>query len=410
MRSRLTTMAVLVVLMAACGSGAGDLATQSPTTGSDDQATTDPTNVPTATLTPDQPTPTEVPAPTPTPTPTPPSLPEAVVISYSSVSYDFATAFEYTQAVDGSYRVETSETDIWVFDASTGLSRSYFVFDDGESSVFTDAGFGTGPPDRFGAGFFVQAGAALHALAGEGLGLAGTGERLGRPTIVYSSTLVPNAIGGGPDFSRVEVDAETGIVLHYEASEGGTTVIALEALEVTPLAERPEVFDLGPNIEVGPPDYSGGFSPVDSLAEAESLVGYAVPLPEVVPPGYELAEVRVSPGRTDVYTGPEASNPPNVDVVSILYRNGWRSFTISTRRVGDVDATFGWLDPFGGEGQFYESTTFVVRTGVLAGATAEITTAPETIPHGWVLGDELVFTVSGPLTEAELVAVVESLS
>ncbi len=50
-----------------------------------------------------------------------------------------------------------------------------------------------------------------------------------------------------------------------------------------------------------------------------------------------------------------------------------------------------------------------IRTGALAGRTAELLVDPLVVPHLWVKTRRLVVTVSGDLTRAELLAVAGSL-
>ncbi len=51
-----------------------------------------------------------------------------------------------------------------------------------------------------------------------------------------------------------------------------------------------------------------------------------------------------------------------------------------------------------------------LRSGALAGAQAQLQIDPRTVPHVWILGEELVVTISGDLSRDELRAVAESLA
>ena len=62
-----------------------------------------------------------------------------------------------------------------------------------------------------------------------------------------------------------------------------------------------------------------------------------------------------------------------------------------------------------GEGFVDRPARVRIRTGALAGRTAELLVDPLVVPHLWVKTRRLVVTVSGDLTRAELLAVAGSL-
>jgi hypothetical protein len=62
-----------------------------------------------------------------------------------------------------------------------------------------------------------------------------------------------------------------------------------------------------------------------------------------------------------------------------------------------------------GRGFVDEAERIVLRGGALDGKDAELVIVPRGIPHLWALTDELVVTVSGDLSRAELLRVAESL-
>lgn len=421
-------MILAVALVAAgCGGGAESVvveaeptSTQSALTSTPEADPVDPTAapVPEATSEPTTgPTPTPLAAPTAAPTtpPEPTVAPavagpaETVVIEFADDSYGFQSSYSFTTVRDGSYRMDYANGDVYVFDATVAIGTSFVTFANGDESVYREVGGAVGPPDLYGASYAVQGQAALNTLAREGSAFAGAGTLFGRDTVLFETPLIPNAIGGGPDFETVVVDAETGVVLSYVGTLDGAPLVTLEAVSVETFPTRLDVFALDQSIEVGAPDYNSGFRSVSGLGEASEMLGYAVPTPAIVPPGYTIGSIRIAPGPTNGFTGAEASNPSNVDVVSIRYANGWRSFTISTRRVGD-DNGFGWIDPFSGEGQAYDVFAFTVASGAFAGAAAEVATQADTVPHLWADTGEFIFTVSGPLSESEMVDIVESLA
>jgi hypothetical protein len=68
----------------------------------------------------------------------------------------------------------------------------------------------------------------------------------------------------------------------------------------------------------------------------------------------------------------------------------------------------GWTDPFAVEGIREDRERVSLSSGALEGASAELVVGPRLIPHLWALTDELVVTVSGDLTRAELLLFAES--
>lgn len=424
MRRRWSAMLIAIVVVAASCGGAGDggLATEpgqqagggvgptpiaAPTT-PPAEPTTEPGAEPTAAPE-DGATPTPLATAEPEVTPTlepPPEPAETIVVRYREDSFGFQSEFTYTQARDGSFRLER-DGDIEVYDATGTARSSSFVIDD-EVSVFQDIGVGLGPPDFYGLSFAVQGRAGLNAMARDGSAFAGVGEAFGRETVVFETPLRPNAIGGGPDFETMAVDRETGVMLSYLGTESGRPTVTLEALSVETFPTKLDVFALDPALVDGATGFDSGFIAVSGLGEASELVGYPVLTPAVVPSGYEISAVRVAPGTTDGFTGAEASNPQNVDVVNVRYSNGWRHFTVSTRRADDTTG-FGWIDPMSGEGQIYDLAPFTLEGGALAGAAAEVTSSPETLPHLWAQTSDIIFTVAGPLTEFEMIDIAESL-
>ena len=422
LRPRLLCLLLIALIAAACGGGSDITVVAQPTatpepSASDEPADEDPTPEPEATATAapeddgDKPaaTPTPLPEPTAEPTATPEPAPtgpaETVVITYDSNSFGFEDDIVATIARDGSYRIDYEDGSIEVRDAQADTQTSYFVFD-GDVSVVLTEGLGLGGPDLF-YGFFLPGFYSIdHVLALAGTAFAGEGEVLGRQAILYEADVVPNGIGGGPDRVVIAIDAETGLVLDYLATFEGEEQSSLVATSFEVFSDRLDVFTLPDDLPPPSFSYDQGFQRT-TIEQIEGLVGYTPVLPSTIPAGYAIDAVAVAPGPSDNFTGAEASNPQSVDVVHVRYRNGWRTFTTTTRRVGD-EPQF-WIDPFSGEGQFYEIFDVEVTGPYFLGQTAELSTAPETVPHLWVLGGELVFTVTGPLRDFELVDIVNSL-
>ena len=141
--------------------------------------------------------------------------------------------------------------------------------------------------------------------------------------------------------------------------------------------------------------------------EAAQGVDYAPLAPGSLPRGYERAETRIA-DTTPSPTGNEAMNPPSEDVVSTAYRSGLDRIIVSTRRTGEDPAA--WQDPIAsGEGNLVEPERVRLTAGALRGATANVVIDPRVEPHLYVVTDELVVTITGPLTREQLLAAANSL-
>jgi hypothetical protein len=140
------------------------------------------------------------------------------------------------------------------------------------------------------------------------------------------------------------------------------------------------------------------------LHTVAGTVGYAPLVPQWVPDGYRLVEVAVA--RAAGPTGKEAGNPPSRMVVSLSYRRGLDQFLVTTR-LRDAGT---WGDPLAtGEGFVDRPETLRIDAGALRGARAELLIDPRGTPHVWTLTRDLVVTVNGDLTRAELVRITNSL-
>jgi hypothetical protein len=240
----------------------------------------------------------------------------------------------------------------------------------------------------------------------------------GRPAWQLDIDVVPNAIV--PDFSgdhlQVIVDQETGIPVRVLETNDGDfwRELRFEDLAVN-VDLPPDTFRLEfpPGADVARMD--DGFRRVQ-LSGVAGIVGYAPLVPAWVPEGYELAEVAVA--REAAPTGTEAGNPPSRMVVSLSYRRGLDQFLVTTRLAqvpsqgeSELPPAQLWGDPLAtGEGFVDHGEELTIDRGALAGQQAELVVVPRGIPHVWALTDELVVTVGGDLSRAELVQVTESLT
>jgi hypothetical protein len=104
-------------------------------------------------------------------------------------------------------------------------------------------------------------------------------------------------------------------------------------------------------------------------------------------------------------------------VVSLSYRRGLDQFLVTTR-LSQVPSEIEpelppdavWGDPLAtGEGFVDGGEKLTISRGALQGEEAELLLVPRGIPHLWALTDQLVVTVGGDLSRAELIHVTESL-
>ncbi len=232
----------------------------------------------------------------------------------------------------------------------------------------------------------------------------------GRPVWRHRAKLAPNELSeASPDEVEVTVDRRTGIVLAATEFRQGNTLreLRVEGLRTSPTIDR-SAFAVAVPAGVPTNDEDLGYRR-SSLNRVADEVGYGLMAPEP-PTGYELAGVWVRPG-TGGPTGAEASNPPSTDVVMLVYRDGFRHVTVTTRRqVG----TRPWSDPFLGEGQVVNSEVFsAIAAGDSPSSTGEVVFDPATVPHAWATtgrgnGEGMVITVAGPLPKPELMATLSS--
>jgi hypothetical protein len=331
--------------------------------------------------------------------------------------------WRFTLSADGDFRLvgPTGEETI-TYDASGAVARSAqrSASIGGDTIFYAERrGVPPGPPDQGPPTWLVpgEFGAFVRAL------LAAADPRVrevayeGRPAWRLAVDAVPSAIV--PAFSgdrfEITVDRETGIPVRVVEQKNGTFLreLRIERLSVnTDVAPRTFRLEFPDGAEVMRSD--DGFRRVE-LAEVAGVVGYAPLVPAWMPDGYALAEVAVA--REGGPTGKEAGNPLSPMVVSLSYRRGLDQFLVTTRlsRVPTEDEPGRpleerWSDPLAtGEGFVDDAEELILRRGVLRGTKAEVVIVPRGMPHLWALTDQLVLTVGGDLSRAELIRVAESL-
>lgn len=313
---------------------------------------------------------------------------------------ELTLAYRFARNRDGSYEVVNETTgDRIAYDAADRRSISTFSADD-ETIATIDVNLPPGAPDRYpftslpgGLGleqFVVTAGLSQLASIEDGT------SRNGRRTWTYEGPVAPNELaGGGPDEIEATVDQQTGVLVGLVEKAGGEVlrrltvdtfvVSAAAAIEVdtsAPAGARVETTDRRFE-EVSIEDLGAGRTgaaapPLYPTRDRDDCD------PTCPPKGWELAGIWVLDGAGGP-TGPEGSNPPSTDVAALLYTDGWRQITVTTRAlVDDADA---WSDPFRGEGQLFEGeASFELEgDGAFAGAKGSQVIDPTTVPHVWAV-------------------------
>ena len=245
----------------------------------------------------------------------------------------------------------------------------------------------------------------------------------GRPAWVIEADVVPNAIAGpGADHVQATIDQATALPLRIVETRAGVLVRELAVAGLTaggPPTAAELTLALPPGVE--PERTDVGFRRV-ALADVEARAGYRPLVPGALPDGFELSEVAVADSAGP--TGTEGLNPPSRDVVSLLYRRGFDTVLVTTRRrtapaghptypqCTECLPGTAWADPMAsGEGFVDAPEPFAAAAGALAGQPARLLIRPEgTAPHIWGVTAELVVTVSGDMSRSELSAVAESLA
>jgi hypothetical protein len=335
----------------------------------------------------------------------------------TTLRWSFVTTASGDERVTG-----IGATDDVAFSSASRSQRELFDFGAGPQG-FEAANLPAGPPD-FAARpspLRRELGSVVRAFVNDtsDVPVTETVEQ-GRAVWRLVTPVVPNKLagpGGSGDQLEVVVDRQSGFPLRVTETLEGRFLheIRLSDLVVDDPVD-PGAFDLDfpPGVEVFRQDV--GFRPV-ALDEVAAVVGYRPLLPTHLPAGFELAEVTAAVQGGP--TGTEGANPPAAGVMSVAYRRGFDRVVVTTRLRGEEagcsavvpgsGTTACWADPLAsGEGIVDKPEPFVVGSGALAGADAELVVSPRGIPHVWSIDDRLVTTVAGDASKEELRRMAES--
>jgi hypothetical protein len=209
---------------------------------------------------------------------------------------------------------------------------------------------------------------------------------------------------------RVTVDRVTGVPVRNELLREGKVFSEwrIEGLRVSPTAMP--IKPIEPRAGQDTQTYESGFQRV-TLLEARSLAEYTPLAPQQLPAGFALSAVAY--GANPRATGAaDASNPPSLDVVSSSYGRGFDEIVVTTRRTESSTGSLAadWRDPLQGSTAVTAKPERIAFTGgALAGEHGYLVLEPDTLPHIWTAGPELVVTIAGTVDRAELLQVANSL-
>ena len=280
----------------------------------------------------------------------------------------------------------------------------------GEQVVAAEGrGLAVGPPDPGPSNWVLsrRLGSVVRALLAESNQSVVETVYEGRPAWLLETPVQANRLSTtSGDHLAVTVDQATGFPVRIRETRQGIFMgeMRLEGLEFnTELTAADFRLAFPEGVEVG--GYDAGFRRV-TLDAVAGEVGYQPLVPRTLPEGFEPAEIAVAGSSQG--TGKEGMNPESRGVVSMAFRRGLDLVIITSRLVGDDPSL--WSDPLaGGEGFIDDPETVELTTGALAGARAELQIDPRAVPHMWILGEELVVTISGDLSKEELLVVAGSL-
>lgn len=343
------------------------------------------------------------------------SVTETVIVPGATST---ATTSQFARDAEGSFRVVPTagpdEPAPIAYDATTGTFRTVIAVPglDGAPvpTVVEEAGLAAGGPDAEPSRSLLgraQA-MALAAMRSDPDAVVREQRLAGAPVWVVDAAIAePRSSEPGqpspPDRVRVVIDQGLTLPVEIAAADGDEPRWSVELSEVT-IDGPPPAGGFGvPSPPLAPVQRTdAGFVRVP-IGDVAAITGTRAVRPELLPDGYELAEVAVRPGAARV--SPGEANPPSGDVVSLAYRRGFEEVVVTTRR--DLGGGQPWTDPFGPGG---DARPVAVTDGRFPPAEAQLVTGTAPGPHLWVVADDTVITVSGDVSPDDLVRIAESLT
>jgi hypothetical protein len=327
--------------------------------------------------------------------------------------------------------------DITTFDDRAGVMSLYgpgYTIDGGrggmrvEQALLTE-GRPLGAPDLegFSSSWLSTEGLALSLLPNMDAGTVRQVTYEGRPALVVSVHVTPGpAVPQGGDgmmvcseFDEIDltVDVATWFPMRYTTLLHDDIVKDVRLTDVhldVPVTESDfePAFPAGAKVETD----DEGFRRV-TPAEAASAFGYTPLGAGALPAGFAFsAAATADKAKFFIMTG--SGNATHEfwrttrGVTQAQYRAGFLSFTVTTRPdAGMHDPLL--ADPFARDPGAIAARggvhTLMIGRGALSGVTANYAVPAVGVPHLWAFHDGLLVTVSGDLTEEQLLQVAESL-
>jgi hypothetical protein len=312
--------------------------------------------------------------------------------------------FTFTMTARGDLRTRDSSGRRSAYDAAAGTE--VILGDPNAGRPYVRRGLAPAAPDAHPSEELLQrsVAAVVRALRAGRSSSVREIDFAGRPAWALRVAVPVNKLGYSGDRLEVVVDRSSGLPLRSRETFRGRLV---QQLRLTSLRANDDVRITLPAVRDGSATLvtDDGFRRVPPSGVARA-VGYAPLTPQWVPRGFTRAETVTA--REAQVTGTEGMNPRSRDVVSAVWRRGLDRLVVTTRRTGPDPSV--WADPLAaGEGYLTTPETVRFRGGALAGTTGELLLDPRATPHLWALAGQLVVTVSGDLSRAELLRVAASL-
>lgn len=322
---------------------------------------------------------------------------------------EITSEYEATVSEAGDYRITRRHKPLEiVHSAKTSRRLMYLPGDD--SPLQDQFGLSNGPPepepstpDR---ALSRDLGAAVRAIAVLHPERVTKTTHLGREALVLQQ---PIELSDFPvDSIKYVVDVKTGFPLQIVQTNQGAFY---REMNVTAIADVPldqSAFEFVGESGLAPAPVDRGHRDV-TLDEAAQRTQHAPLVPSWAPKGYRLTRVTLAPELAKL---DDNGNPPSREVVSLLYRRGLDTFTVTTRLTSptpDEPLPY-WSNPLLHGTPLPDRTEPVrISSGALTGTEVNVGVYPLVWPHLWAQTDNLVLTVAGDLTREELVRIAGSL-
>jgi hypothetical protein len=321
-----------------------------------------------------------------------------------------------TLARDGSFRWTSADSrDDMAYDAATGRHVELVTIGPGASRTRPNAYIATGVPAG-GPDQRIAKPEPLGPIADFVVALARAGDSrvttttvAGRAAWHYDGPTAVDRLGGdgAPNHASADVDQASGVLLDLTRSVGDLVVTRFTASDVVvgDQIERSR-YELSPPAGAKTQSFPIGFvfRPLD---DAATLVPYDLLVPAVVPAGFTLDSVNSVAVNRDVAspTGAEGANPPTKPVVTMTWRRGATEFTVTLRPSGGEQ----WDDPLGAEGMVLDAQPVRLELPGRPPLEGQVAVDAPVRPHLWGITGDIVVTVSGDLSRADLEQVAGSL-